>query len=136
MKGNDMTYTIPKNAGLATIAALTITATLPTASAMAKEATTEKFVVQKTTDGRIKLGVKAFKKGYFEKTVRVTRSALNAALSPKKAAIAHSNLCAAYAKLEMLDKAQQACAAALELRPGYEAAQTNKASLTIRLAQK
>ena len=131
-----MTYSTLKKAGLATFAALAFTATLPTASAMAEDATTEGFVVQKTTDGRIKLGVKAFKKGDFEKTVRVTRSALNRSLSPKKAAIAHSNLCAAYAKLEMLDKAQQACAAALELRPGYEPAEINKASLTIRLAQK
>ena len=45
-------------------------------------------------------------------------------------------LAAAQAKLEMLDEAQQACAAALELRPDYEAAVANKASLTIRLAQK
>jgi len=131
-----MTYTTLKKASLASLAALAITATLPSASAMASDASTSNFVVQKTTDGRIKLGVKAFKKGDFEKTVRVTRSALNTSLSPKKAAIAHSNLCAAYAKLEMLDKAQQACAAALELRPGYEAAETNKASLTIQLAQK
>ena len=131
-----MTYSTLKKAGLATLAALAITATLPTASAMADDANTHGFVVQKTTDGRIKLGVKAFNKGDFEKTIRFTRSALNTSLSPKKAAIAHSNLCAAYAKLEMLDKAQQACAAALELRPDYEPAQTNKASLTTRLAQK
>ena len=131
-----MTYATLKKTGLATLAALALTATLPTASAMASDAARNDFVVKKTTDGRIKLGVKAFKKGDFEKSVRVTRSALNTSLSPKKAAIAHSNLCAAYAKLEMLDKAQQACAAALELRPGYEAAEINKASLTIQLAQK
>jgi len=125
-----------KKAALSTLAAITVTAMLPTASAMATDAPAGNFVVQKTTDGRIKLGVKAFKKGDFEKTVRVTRSALNTSLSPKKAAIAHSNLCAAYAKLEMFDEATQACSAALELRPGYEAAVTNKASLTIRLAQK
>lgn len=125
-----------KKAALSTLAAITVTAMLPTASAMATDAPAGNFVVQKTTDGRIKLGVKAFKKGDFEKTVRVTRSALNTSLSPKKAAIAHSNLCAAYAKLEMFDEATQACSAALELRPGYEAALTNKASLTIRLAQK
>ena len=130
-----MTYVTLKKAGLATLAALAITATLPTASAMASGTDAENFVVQKTTDGRIKLGVKAFKKGDFEKAVRVTQSALNTSLSPKKAAIAHSNLCAAYAQLEMLDKAQQACAAALELRPDYEPARNNKASLTIRLAQ-
>ena len=131
-----MTYTTLKKASLATLAAIAMTTTLPAASAMASDATASEFVVQKTTDGRIKLGVKAFKKGDFEKAVRVTRSALNTSLSPKKAAIAHSNLCAAYAKLEMWDEAKQACAAALELRPGDNPAETNKASLTIRLAQK
>lgn len=131
-----MTYATLKKMSLATLAALAMTATLPTASAIAADANADNFVVEKTTDGRIKLGVKAFKKGDFEKTVRATRSALNTSLSPKKAAIAHSNLCAAYAKLDMLDEAQQACAAALELRPGYAAAETNKAQLTIRLAQK
>lgn len=125
-----------KKVTLSTLAAIAVSATLPTASAMATDAPAGNFVVQKTTDGRIKLGVKAFKKGDFEKTVRVTRSALNTSLSPKKAAIAHSNLCAAYAKLEMFDEATQACSAALELRPDYEAAVTNKAALTIRLAQK
>lgn len=131
-----MTYATLKKAGLATLTALAITATLPAASAMAADAPAGDFVVSSTTDGRIKLGVKAFKKGDFEKTVRMTRSALNTSLSPKKAAVAHSNLCAAYAKLEMLDEATQACAAALELRPNYAPAKTNKASLTIRLAQK
>ena len=131
-----MTHATLKKAGLAAIAALSFTATLPAASAMAAEAPSQTYVVQKTTDGRIKLGVKAFKKGDFEKTVRVTRTALKAGLSPKKAAIAHSNLCAAYAKLEMIDEATNACAAALEIRPNYTPAMTNKASLTIRLAQK
>lgn len=131
-----MTYATLKKASLAMLAALAITTTLPAASAMASDAPAGDFVVQKTMDGRIKLGVKAFNKGDFEKAVRVTRSALSTSLSPKKAAIAHSNLCAAYAKLEMMDKAKQACAAALEIRPDYDAAAKNKASLTIRLAQK
>ena len=131
-----MTYVTLKKASLTTLIALTITAILPTSSAMAADVPAEGFVVQKTTDGRIKLGVKAFNKGDFEKAIRVTRSALNTSLSPKKAAIAHSNLCAAYAKIERLEKAQQACAAALELRPDYEPAKINKASLIIRLAEK
>ena len=131
-----MTFSNLKNAGLATLAALAITATLPTGSAMAEDATASEFVVAKATDGRIKLGVKAFKRGDYEKTVRVTRAALKSSLSPKKEAIAQSNLCAAYAKLEMFEDASTACATALELRPGYEPAETNKASLTIRLAQK
>ena len=131
-----MTYATLKKVSLTTLAALAITATLPTTSAVAADAAEGNFVVKTTTDGRIKLGVKAFKKGDFEKTVRVTRSALSKSLSPKKAAIAHSNLCAAYAKLEMFDEATQACAAALELRADYAPAMQNKSSLTIRLAQK
>ena len=131
-----MTYVTLKKAGLAALAAIAITTTLPTASAMASDAYTGDFIVQKTTDGRIKLGVKAFNKGHYKKAIRATRSALSTSLSPKKAAVAHSNLCAAYAKLDMLDEAKQACAAALEIRPGYDAAEINKASLTIRVAQK
>lgn len=131
-----MTYAILKKVSLTALATLTVTATLPAASASATDANTGNFIVQKTTDGRVKLGVKAYKKGDYEKAVRVTRSALKTAMSPKKAAIAQSNLCAAYAQLEMLDQAQEACAAALELRPNLEAAEINKASLTIRLAQK
>ena len=103
---------------------------------MAAEAPADTFIVTSTTDGRIKLGVKAYNKGDFNKTVRATRSALKRGISSRKAAIAHSNLCAAYAKLDMMDEAKQACAAALELRPNYEPARHNKASLTIRLAQK
>ncbi len=131
-----MTYATLKKAGLATLAALAMTATLPATSAMAADAPKGDFTVKSTTNGYIKLGVQAFKKGDYEKSIRITHSALGQGLSSKKAAIAHSNLCAAYAKLEVLDKAQQACASALELRPGYEPAETNKASLTIRLAQK
>lgn len=131
-----MTYAILKKVSLTALATLTVTAALPATSASATDANTGNFIVQKTTDGRVKLGVKAYKKGDYEKAVRVTRSALKTAMSPKKAAIAQSNLCAAYAQLEMLDQAQEACAAALELRPNLEAAEINKASLTIRLAQK
>ena len=131
-----MTYATLKKAGLATLAALAITATLPAASAMAADGQANDFVVKSTTDGRIKLGVKAFNKGDFEKSAAYNRQAIRASLSRKKTAIAQSNLCAAYAKLEMMDEAQMACTAALELRPDYAPAQANKAALTIRLAQK
>ncbi len=131
-----MTYTLLKKASLATLTALALTATLPSTSAMASDKVGDSFVVKSTTDGRIKLGVKAYKQGNYEKTVRMTRAALNTSLSPKRAAIAHSNLCAAYAKLDLLDEARQACVTALELRPNYAPAEANKASLTIRLAQK
>jgi len=131
-----MTYATLKKASLATLAALAITATLPTASAMAADAPTGDFVVKSTTDGLIKMGVKAFKRGDFERAARLNEQATRSSLSRQKTAIAHSNLCAAYAKLEMFDEANKACATALELRPNYTPAETNKASLTIRLAQK
>jgi len=131
-----MTYTTLKRASLATLAALTITATLPTVSAMAAEAPTSNFVVKSTTDGRIKLGVKAYKKGNFARSASLHEQALRAALSSKRTAIAHSNLCATYAKLDRMEEARTSCEAALELRPDYSPAQTNKATLEIRLAQK
>jgi len=81
-----MTYTTLKRASLATLAALTITATLPTASAMAAEAPTSNFVVKSTTDGRIKLGVKAYKKGNFARSASLHEQALRAALSSKRTA--------------------------------------------------
>ncbi len=121
---------------MAVMAALTLTTALPAASAMAADTTVDSFTVSTTTDGRIRLGVKAFKKGDFSKSVRLHRAALKTSLSPRKAGIAQSNLCAAYAKLEMMDEAEAACTAALELRPDYAPAQANKAALTIRLAQK
>jgi len=131
-----MTYVTLKKAGLATLTALAITATLPAASAMAADRSSDNFVVTTTTDGLVKLGVKAFKRGDFKKSVKYNNQALRSSMSRKKKAIAHSNLCATYAKLEMMDEAQKACTAALELRPDYVAAQANKAALTIRLAQK
>lgn len=131
-----MTYSLLKKASLATLTALALIATLPAASAMAADKTSEGFVVKSTTDGRIKIGVKAYKQGNYNKTVRMTRAALETSLSPKRAAIAHTNLCAAYAKLDMLDEARQACAAAVKLRPNYEPAKANIAALNIILAQK
>jgi len=131
-----MTYTMIKKTAVLTLAAVTMSAALPAAGAMAADATVNGFTVSTTTDGRIRSGVKAFKKGDYSKAVSMTRSALKTSLSARKAGIAQSNLCAAYAKLEMMDEAKAACNAALELRPDYAPAQANKAALTIRLAQK
>lgn len=130
-----MTYRYFKRAGLVTLAALTFSATLPAASAMAAEAPTGTFQVSSTTDGLVKLGVKAFKRGDYERAVKMNEQALRSSLSRRKTAIAQSNLCASYAKLDMMDKAQEACTAALELRPDYAPALANKNALTIRLAQ-
>ena len=121
---------------------LTLTAAVlafPAASAMAADAapqTTATFVAKSAADGQIRAGAKAFKQGQFERSITYSRAALKSSLSSKRAAIAHSNLCAAYASIGEMDKASTACASALELRPGYEPALTNKAALTVRLAQK
>jgi len=131
-----MTYTTFKKASFAILAALAMTTTLAPASAMATDVQTANFVVKSTTDGRIKLAVKAFKKGDFEKSVRMSKSALTGGLSSRKEAVAYSNLCAAYAKLGQMEDAQSACDTALELREHYAPAIVNKASLIIRLAQK
>ncbi len=130
-----MTYRNFRKPAMAVMTALTLSVALPAASAMAAEMT-DGFSVTSTTDGKIRAGVSAFKKGDYSKSVSFHRAALKSSLSARKAGIAQSNLCAAYAKLEMMDKAQAACFAALELRPGYAPAKANKAALTIRLAQK
>ena len=103
-----MTYAILKRTGLAIFAALTLSVTLPTASAMAAEAPTGNFTVSKTTDGLIKLGVKAYKRGVYKRAVKMNEQALRSSLSKRKLAIAQSNLCASYAKLDKMDEAHSA----------------------------
>ena len=121
------------------IATLFAAATMITAaSAMAADntaAASADFKVATTSNSVIRAGVSAFKKGDYEKSVTFTRAALKSSLSDRRAAIAQSNLCAAYGKLGEMDLAQEACAIALELRPGYAPAEQNKAALTIRFAQ-
>ena len=52
------------------------------------------------------------------------------------AAIAQSNLCAAYAAMGDMDDAKAACDAAIELRADYAPAIANKTALTVKLAEK
>lgn len=130
-----MTFRNLKQTGLITLAALTFSAALPAASAMATDAPAGAFRVNSTTDGLIKLGVKAFKSGDYKRAVKMNEQATRSSLSRRKLAVAQSNLCASYAKLDMINKAQGACTAALDLRPGYAPAVANKEALTIKLAQ-
>ena len=113
--------------------------TLPAASAMAADTSApavSEYVVASGGDSLIRSGAKAFKRGNAERAVTLTRAALKGNLSSKRAAIAQSNLCAAYASLGDMESAKTACDTALELRPDYEPAQNNKAALTYQLAQK
>ena len=93
------------------------------------------FVVKSSTDAMIKLSVKAFNNGEYERSIAYSQRALDSGLSKSRKAVAQNNLCAANAVLGQMDEAAEACNAALELRPEFEPAQTNKAALTVLLAQ-
>lgn len=125
-----MSYFNSAKAGLATVAVIGFSAIMG-ASALAADG---EFTITKTTNPVIQSAVKAYKQGDYDKSARLSRAALKASLSPRRTAIAQSNLCAAYAKLEKFEKAGEACQAALELRPGYAPAEANQAALTVRLA--
>lgn len=122
-----MTFSTPlKKTLMVALAATAFTTVVIPASAIAKDSA---FTVKTTTNGKVRLGVSAFDKGDFEKSVRLNESALKSSLSPKKAAVAHSNICAAYAEMGDFTSARIACDAALTLRPGYEPAVSNLAAL-------
>lgn len=131
-----MTNTLLKS----TLIGLALTAgSLPAASAMAADVSAPSasaFIVKSSADRNIRSSAVEFRKGHLERSVTYSQRALRSSLSAKRAAIAHSNLCAAYASLGDMEKAKTACASALELRPDYEPAQNNKAALTYQLAQK
>ena len=120
--------------------AMIATATLlSAASAMAADQTvpaTDGFEVMTTTNGKVRAAVKAFNKGDFKRSVVFSKSALKSKMSDRRAAIAQSNLCAAYGELGELELASEACDTALDLRPGYAPAIANREALTFRLAQK
>jgi len=123
--------------GLLTLAAMTLT--FPSASAMAADVNApaaSTFIVKSAADANIRRAAKAHKKGEFEDSIRINHRALKTSLSSKRAAIVHSNLCATYATVGEMNKAQAACSAALELRPDYAPAVANKTALTVKLAQK
>ena len=118
-----------------TIATLSFSA----ASAMAADASapaSASFVVKSAADGNIRSAAKAFKKGEFAQSASYSRIALKSNLSDRRAAIAQSNLCAAYAAMGDMDDAKAACDAAIELRADYAPAIANKTALTVKLAEK
>ena len=135
-KENDMT----KNLLKITFIGLALMATsLPAASAMAGDVSASpvsEFTVKSSADRNIRSSAVEFRKGNVEQSVKYSKRALKSSLSAKRAAIAHSNLCAAYAVLGEIENAKTACASALELRPDYAPAQNNKSALTYQLAQK
>jgi len=130
-----MTYSTLKHAGFTFLMGLIFSVSLPATSAMADEVPVDNFQVMKTSDGLIKLGVKAYKRGNYERAAILNEQATRSSLSKNRLAVALSNLCASYGKMDMNDKAKVACVTALELRPNYAPAQANMAALTFKLAQ-
>lgn len=138
-----MTFNLVKKGALAALTSLvlgTAALTLP-ASAMANEGAVEtttptEFQVVSTSNGLVRDGVKAYKKGDFEKSVALNKAVIRIRPSKRKIAVAQSNLCAGLAMLGNLEQAETACDEALRLRPGFEPAQSNKTLLAIKLAQK
>lgn len=92
------------------------------------------FQAASASDAKIRVGATAFKKGDFKKAAVFNQAALDGRLSPKKKAIAQSNLCAAYAELGQMGAAKTACDTALALRPSFAPAQHNAKALSVKLA--
>lgn len=118
------------------VLALTLTAGLGFAApAFAADSKNDSgFVISTTADGNIRAGVNAFKQGDYKKAAVFQKAALKGKMRAKKAAIAQSNLCAAYGAMGELEAAREACTAALSLRPDYAPAMTNQAQVTVKLA--
>jgi tetratricopeptide (TPR) repeat protein len=127
---------------IGTVLILTSATVLLPASAMADEvnvapiASATDYQVKTSSNGLIKSGVKAFKRGDYAKSVALNKAVIRIRPNRMKTAIAQANLCASYAKLDDLELASAACDAALDLRPGLDVAKSNKALLRTRLAQK
>lgn len=124
------------------ICTISVAALIMPASAMANETApaattvTADYQVKSSSNGLIKSGVKAFKKGNYAKAVSLNKAVIGTRPNRQKMAIAQANLCASLAKLEEVEQAVEACDAALKLRPGLDVAKSNRALLKVRLAQK
>lgn len=139
-----MTLTKTKTAFIGaalSVSALACIAILP-ASAMAGETAAEpaaaatEFNVALTTNGILKSGVQAYKRGDYSKSVAMHKAAIRSRMSKRKTAVAQSNLCASWAMLGDYVQAEKACDTALELRPDYGPAQANRELLGVKLAAK
>lgn len=114
--------------------ALAVPAATSFAADKAGAAVQTDFVATTATDGRIREGASAFRRGEFKKAAVFTQAAINGRLSPAKKAIAQSNLCAAYGALGQMEAAKTACDTALALRPNLAPALQNRSVLSVKLA--
>lgn len=97
-------------------------------------ATAADYVVRKTSDVRIKMGISAFKDGDYERAASYNLKALKAGLSKSRKAIAYNNLCAALGAQGDYAGAVEACDSALELRPDLKEAAQNRAAVQAQLS--
>ena len=103
----------------------------PVAAQTAQSQAAPSFIVKASSAQAIRMGVNAFRKSNFDQAVTYNIRALETGLSPKRKAIAYSNLCAAYGKLEDYAKAVEACNASLAIK-----AKTSEASQNLKAAQR
>ncbi len=114
---------------LVTVTALAALGTGMSASASAQDAgAMADYAVRSTSDVNIKMGVKAFKAGEFDRAVAFNQKAIKSGLSKSRKAIAYSNLCAALAAQGDRAAAVAACDSALALRPELKEAAQNRAA--------
>jgi len=116
-----------------TVTALTIMGSFVTAQA---QTDFPNYQVVSATDGKIRAGVRAFKKGDLDKAAMFMRSSLKGGMNPKKQAIAQSNLCAIYGTMGESERAADACNKALKLRPSFAPALANNNILQRAYAKK
>jgi len=88
--------------------------------------TTPAFVSQRTSNGTILAGIKAFEKGKFAKAAVYQRAAIKSGLSKSRRAAAYTNLCAAQGAAGELEAAMNACEAALAIKPAAWTALNNR----------
>jgi len=130
-----MTKPSPKITIRKTLLTLAAATFMVPGAAIAADAPTA-LTVKTTTNGYVKMSVKAFKKGEYARSIAYSNRALNDGLSKSRRAIVYNNLCAAHAAIDDMESAAQTCDMALELKPGFELAENNKTALTVLLAQK
>ena len=117
------------------LAGATAVAIMLAPAAFAGDNTNAAFSVERTSNPAVRVAVKAFKKGDYAKSVQFSQQALRSGLSKSRASVAQSNLCASHAMLGEMEKAAEACVAALDLKPENETALANSKALTVKLAQ-
>jgi len=92
--------------------------------------TTPEFAIKSVSNGEIRAGVAAFKKGDYARAAFFQQSALKGSLSKSRKTAALANLCAAEGAQGNLEAAAMACDQALVLSPNSADALNNREVVT------